>query len=247
MLFGIIFTACKNEGLENPTGEGALKASKIDKVKIGEPVTINNDKLAKASDVLWSVTPAGSSKIFKKSNDSIVVSFTKAGKYNINAQSSIGNYSVSVNIQDSVYTTKTPSKETISPLTNDQITIKPSVIYSDSITGLLLEATTTNTYDYFDYLDNPLLYESSHTNNIFNYTFTGTKQPCYPSSVDTPRGKSVAVTYMYLAPLVEGSQAIKITLNQTVYSGSVQKSGNLYTFTWLYNSGVIISPLSVSK
>jgi hypothetical protein len=230
------FSSCKNESNEIPTK--TLEMSKSSKIKIGEPVTVNTTTVGSTTADAWSVTPSGFSKVVT-SGTSAAISFTKSGNYVVSVKSASGVYSSSVNVQDSIYNPGVSRSSVISPTTNDQLTIKPILLPADSITGVMLEAKTTNQYDC---LNNVLLYKSEHVGADFNITFNG---------VQTPEngivGKSQSVAYLYLAPLKEGSQNFHITFNQVVYSGSVLKAGNSYTFTWPYTSGVTISPLSVSK
>jgi hypothetical protein len=132
-------------------------------------------------------------------------------------------------------------RDTVYSLQGDQIHITPVKIDSGSISGLLIKASTTNSYPCTNnYLLTNVIIDG--VNDSTNYIFK------YPG-VQVPRncsgGQAQSRSVRSLFPVTEGTHEFKVVLNGITYKGWLTKTGNQYSFNWPYTSGVTISPKSI--
>ncbi|HEX6429220.1 MAG TPA: hypothetical protein VF008_16095 [Niastella sp.] len=129
-------------------------------------------------------------------------------------------------------------RDTILPLTADQIHITPSKIDSGGVSGLALSAITANNYPCSN---NYLLTGLATFGGNYTLFFPGVNIPANCSG-----GLAQAQGTRTLFSVNDGSHVFKVVLNGITYTGSFVKTGSQYTFTWPYTSGVTISPLTIN-
>ena len=200
--------------------------------------------------VRWSIQPATNNWLSAGVNRSVML-FLQKGTYTVTA-----NYftdsaatvpydssSSPVYVSDSVWSDTTLPCGAIenTPFTaGDQILLTP-YIFSDSA-GLVLTGHTQDLYM------NPLQIDfNPFTPNIpigdYLYALDGVQTaPCAGASAPAP-----AITYLFLNGLTTGMHSITIEFNNRNYTGSVLVTDTDCTITWNYTSGVLISPLHISK
>ena len=230
----LAFVACKKNDLK-PLA--VLEASKTDHIQMGEPVSFSMNSVASGASVNWSVSPSTGVTIRNQGNAASVI-FARSGNFNITATSGSNTQSNNVLVDTVVYNPHTIT-DFQALLPGELITLTPSVEgYTDSI-ALSINAITNNKYNCLNnYLIGKLTYAQNNYTISYDGVFSGTS--CTPGQVK-------ASSYLRIGWLFEGTSAFNVILNGKTYTGSVRKSGNTFTFTWPYNSGVIISPLTVSK
>ncbi len=148
-------------------------------------------------------------------------------------------------------TTVVSNRDTTISLLRDQLAITPFVyadsIPTDSIT-LILNTITTNSYPSSSpqLIDVPYFNFNNTTNKVdiqIDY-----KNVLLPGGVANYSSKATKTDRLSFSGVgSDGTYNLIITLNGSTYSGSVIKSGNTFTFTWPYTTGVTISPLTVTK
>jgi len=145
-------------------------------------------------------------------------------------------------------TTVVTNRDTTISLIGDQLAITPAVWSQPDSTitnpALFLNTTTSNSYPN---VNAQLLTTSTslNTGNVVNGIHLDYKGVFLPGGVTS--GTSKATNSLSYGSLTDGTYSLVITVNGLTYTGSFVKSGNTYTFTWPYSSGVIISPLTVTK
>lgn len=229
LLFGM--NACKKE----VTGEtDTLAASKTSRIKLGEPIVFALTNMPAGATVDWTVSPAGFTRI-ESLNYKATYYFNKAGEYEVKAGCNGFWARKTVSVMDSVYTGFPPVVWPVSSA--DQIRLKPGLIDSAGITGLVIAAETQQSYGC---ANNFLLSSTSQSGSGYQTLFQGVNMPsnCAP-------GSTSAKGAILLFPVAQGTHQFSVNLNGLSYSGSFVKAGNVYTFTWPYSSGVTISPLIV--
>lgn len=237
-LFLIMFNACKKENSSLPPVIN-LNASKTTNIQKGEPVTFTLPNVPAGDSVKWNVSPSLNTRLSVGSGNVASILFDKQGKYIVTAAYANNTASRTVNVGDVVYGLDT-AKYTIVPLTDDQITLTPSISANQSDSALIITATTTNKYSC---LNNFISTDIKYSPNAYAVNFTGSSYPTYNCTA----GQIVSTASFYLMSIYDGQYALSVTLNNTVYSGSYIKKGGNYTFTWSYTSGILLSPLSITK
>ncbi len=269
------FIACKKSSdvsAVNPQSNNGLSAAKVSNIKSGEPVAfVLKNSSSSTATVIWKVIPAVG--VFKAiSGKKATFKFTVAGKYIVTATDGFVNDSMSISIdsipftgndtthyapKDSAfYPTYVPPVDStnyhngygdtaVAFFTNDQINITPSLIDTGVITsGILLQASTSKQYpSTAATLVSTLGYDST-SGFGFNLNYQGV---LLPSGTTSAGISTVANTANYLSTWQDGKYSLRIVSNNITYTGSVTKTGNTYTFTWPYTSGVVISPKVLTK
>ena len=246
----IAFSSCKKENQVIPIA--ALVASKTTAISIGEPVTFTTSRLAVTDSVTWSVSP-DSNVIIRASDTVALFSFKQPGQYTVTARSKGQSKSQVVTVsstiynftgsKDSTYTNLYDStsyglKDSIAALTGDQIKITPAF---DTTGNVSLYAVTVKSYLYFN---NYLISDLNFSNNTSTINYTGVYIPAQSNGI---AGQQAAFTKNFVIGSVNGTYNLIINLNGVTYKGTYTKSGNTATFIWPYNSGITISPLTITK
>ncbi len=134
-------------------------------------------------------------------------------------------------------------RDSIWSLQGDQIHITPVKIDSGSITGLLIKASTTNSYPCTNnyLLTNVISGGNDTTGKLYTFKYPGVQVPAACNGGTAQSGSTRS-----LFPVANGTHTFKVVVNGITYTGSVTKTGNQYSFNWPYSSGVTISPLTIN-
>jgi hypothetical protein len=262
-LTGVIgYLSCQKE---NSSDLSSVKAAKTDGIKKGEPVTFSVENTS-GQTAKWSVTPSTNVLLTSDGNNAKIL-FRNSGSYSVIA--SMGNITerIMVNVSDSSYCDSTRRdtccgcprdtiprdsipgdtcrtcgpRDTTLPLTGDQIHITPMKMDSGAVSGLVIKAITQHTYPCVNnYLASFVsITDTTHSNYAFNYTGVYIPRNC-------ASGQAPSKSTIVLSPVQDGYHVFKVLLNNVTYTGSFTKTGNQYSFTWPYTSGVTISPLTIN-
>lgn len=216
-------------------------------VKQGQPLVATLPSGTSASNVQWFVSPSSAVHITSGNGQALVL-FAHAGNYLITARYP-GSDSVStdsstapITVSDSVYAPPpTPASDTFS-LAGDQVILTP---IADSASNLVFFAQSGKAYPCFS-----------------SFLFAVSSGPQTGISINLSQAVSTGIgncngstspvsSYLFLInpqnPFPNGTYPLAVTLNGTVYQGSLTITGTDYTFDWNYNSGVIIQPHVIPK
>ena len=242
IMLAISFTACKKDSETATPATVVLTASKTTSIKQGEPVIFNAVATLGRDTVKWVVTPTANAQV-NASGAVASILFKQKGQYVITAIVGTNRASSTVNVTDSVYNNSAPGSPTTTyttvALTGDQLTLTPAV--SDSGKYISISTLTKNAYSC---LNNSLQSTVTSSANAYSISYTGVK---IPNGAACTTGQLKASSFAYLYSPVDGKYSFSVQVNGITYNGSYTKTGNSYTFTWPYTSGVIISPLTVTK
>ena len=275
LALSIGFIACKKSSdisATNLQSNNGLTAAKVSNIKSGEPVAFALKSSSNSTAaVTWKVIPAVG--VYKTINGKkATFKFTVAGKYIVTVTDGFVNDSTSISVDSIPYTGNdtihyAPIDSSFYPpyippvdstnyhncsgdtaiafFTHDQINITPSLIDTGGITsGFLLQASTSKQYpSTASTLVSTLGYDST-SGNGFDLNYQGI---LLPTGTTTTGTSTVANTANFLFTWQDGKYTLHIVFNNVTYTGSVTKNGNTYTFTWPYTSGVVISPLVLTK
>lgn len=235
------FISCnkdKNEPTQSLT-QSTVDASKTSKIKKGEPVNFKFSQAPEGSTVQWNVIPFIEVQISASGNTASIL-FGNAGSYTVNATFDKLRGSINVSVLDSIYIPGGGGAPTYEPLTGDQIFITVSKMDSVGITGLDFRFITEKKYNC---LNHTLLFDNNLSGQnlqvVFNSVMIPTVESCNP-------GEDYASGGTAWYPIGEGNHGFEVVLDGTTYTGSFEKSGSTYTFTWPYTSGVTITPLVIN-
>lgn len=228
--------ACKKDQADaGNVNTSTLAASRTTAIGKGEPVQFSLNNVS--DTVHWSVTPAGHVQIRSQGNRASLL-FDQAGTYEVRAQSGNVQATSRVSVSSSIYIPVAAGAARL-PLTGDQVRLTVSRIDSGSVSGLLISAVTTRTYNCLNsYLGSTL----TTAGNDYAIDFPGVD---VPDGSNCTAGQAQASSFSYLYPVADGSHVLKMTLNGTTYTGSFIKKDRSYTISWPYSSGITVSPLEI--
>jgi len=129
--------------------------------------------------------------------------------------------------------------DTTFSLAGDQIQMMPVRVDSGSLSGLWITTTTQNTYPCANTTLTTTFSQPDSSGYTFGFFGAHVSGYCIP-------GQSHAQSTKFLFPVQDGTHAITVVFNNAIYHGSFTKTGNQYSFTWPYSSGVTISPLTIN-
>ena len=270
------FFACKKNAdvsATNTQSTNGLSTAKVSGIKSGEPVSfmLKSNSSSSTSTVLWKVIP--SVGVFKAINgNKATFKFTIAGKDIITARDGFSNDSSFVIIDSipftgndtthyaprdsSFYPTYIPPFDTshfhngdfdttVAFYTNDQIHITPSLIDTAGFSyGILFQASTIKSYPSSAAT---LVSTTSYDSTILNGLCLNYQGVLLPYGTTFAGITSIASTANYLNMWQDAKYTLRIVSNNVTYTGSINKVGNTYTITWPYTTGVVISPLVLTK
>jgi len=233
LLLTVWIGACKKDS--NSSEKASLAVSKTSGVKIGEPVqfTLSPDSV---KTVTWSVSPSTNS-IINATGNHAAISFGAKGNYTITAADGAIITSAIVSVNDSVYILGAAKATTVPFSSGDQIKIKASRVDSGAVSGLIFSAQTVNSYPC---TDNSLLAAISADANGYTINYSGVSVPNSCTLGTVPSGG-----FSNLYPISMASSTLTINVSGKAYSGTIVKTGNSYTISWPYTTGVTISPTSL--
>jgi hypothetical protein len=231
------FSSCRKD--QNETSEGSLDASKIAKIKKGEPVSFKFAQAPDGSNVIWSAVPSTDVKINATGNSASIL-FNNAGSYSVNARYGTLKGSTEVSVLDSIYNPGGGDPYTYVPLTDDQIFITVLKLDSMGLNGLDFRYITQKKYKC---LNHTLIFDNIFSGQDLKVDF---KSVFIPSDAFCTAGEDFASSGTSWYPIAAGSHILTFLLNGKTYTGSFVKTGSTYTFTWPYTAGVTIAPLVIN-
>jgi hypothetical protein len=233
--------------------------------KVGNPVAVNGQLVASKTNVKiheldslvlvganvtdsisWSVVPAGFNTLIKNHNKALV-SFSKAGSYTVTAsRTGKAPASAVINVADSVYNPSDSSH--VIPLKGDKITL---------LSGLYKSKLGDTSYIYFVAQSTKFYCPSSIINftnsldasNNFSLNLINVKQSgTCAGPMTTIASQVIAFKQSKQNPyMVNGSYPLKVTLNDTTYTGNIVVSAASVNFNWNYTKGVLITPKQIAR
>ncbi len=246
----MLSTSCREDGVLSSSAY--IEASKTTAIQIGEPVTFKVNNVPDGKTANWSVNPVNNVQLNVSGNTAAAL-FSRPGGYKISAI--VGGVSVNQSVSvDSIYYSPDSAEQqdtvglcsmtySILPLTEDQITLTPTLSSWDSSGYIGFTAVTEKRYQSCN--NNHIVSLLSNGTGSFTVDFNGvyvTSNCCGPDSVN----KQAEIDFELNTP-DDATYTLTITLNGNTYTGSFVKDSDTFNFTWPYTSGVIISPLTVTK
>jgi hypothetical protein len=248
----IVFSvSCKKNNSGGSSTKPVLTLSSSS-VKRNQPLVASTNVISSNLVVRWSVNSPDNSWISPSGNKSIIL-FSNSGSYTVTASyfadsaatTPYDSSSSPVTVTDSIYNDSTGTWASCNSLVqvpinvNDQIFLTP-VSYSD--TGLVFVAHTQQTYgNQYPLLDYSLIPD---TTSGYGFVFgMVTENPCSNFVGDaTP-----ATGILSISSLIQGANDFTIFFNGVAYEGTLTVTNTTCTFSWNYTSGVMISPLTITK
>lgn len=222
----------------NSDNSSVLDASKISKIKRGEPVVVKFNSISETNGVEWNVSPNTNVEL-QAAGNSATLQFASAGNYKVTAKSGSSSGSVNLNVQDSLYTPAS-NPSSLELLKNETIQCTLSKVDSMGNGGLAIKMVTGKPYNC---LNNKLMFSQTYANKNAKVALTGVYKPSDSFCIS---GEQKATAYTSLYPMADGTTALEIVLEGKSYTGSIVKTGSKYTISWNYTSGVLISPLTLN-
>jgi hypothetical protein len=231
------FSSCaKNE--DDPV-TASLEVALTGEAHIGQPVTFKLSSVSAATTVNWTVTP--NKATISASGNTASISFQTSGSYVVNGTSGTASASSTVKV-DTVNYLPVNGTSTVPFSTGEQLKI--TVKRNDSsatASGLTFTMQTAGSYS----CQNSMLsFTSINGNGTATYAINvaGISVPLVGCTAGSSKASGSASTKV---PLPTGTTTLTIVFNGTTYTGSIVKTGNSYSITWNYTSGVTISPVSL--
>jgi hypothetical protein len=251
------FQCTKNNS--STIGPAQLNTS-LSSVKENEPLIVSSNETGENLYVNWSVSPSAGTWLSPSGNKTVIL-FSIPGNYVVKARYYLDSAAITpydssttpVTVTDSAYNDTSGLNaicnviEAVSILPGDLITIEP-VSYTDS--GLVFVAHTALTYgNNYPRLD--IIFSSDTLNNpgsgaISTYEYNVANVLIAPCTSQTPLAMP-ATGYFCIKGLSIGTYDLRFALNGTLYQGSMIVSESGCTFSWSYSSGIIFSPVSITK
>jgi hypothetical protein len=241
------FTACKKNS--NPVSQGALMMTlSKSSAKLEEPVYASTNVNDIGHGVIkWSINPSSSNWVSSSAGKSVIL-FSNPGQYTVTAnyfsdsaaQVPSDSSSAPITVSDSLYTDTVAFCNvavSVPVVSGDQIMLTP---LNSLDTGLVLLAHTQEVYPNVPVIDYTI---TSFGQGSYAFGFNSIEEfPCYVNNGPTP-----ATTILYLGNLANGTYSLQFSLLGTSYSGTLSVTNTGFGFTWNYSSGVVISPLEISR
>jgi hypothetical protein len=245
-------TSCKKNSSGGGTGKPVLTLSSST-IKRNQPLVASTNVISSDLVVRWTVNSAPNSTWISPAGNKSVILFSNSGSYTVTASyfadsaatTPYDSSSSPVTVTDSLYNDSTGTWASCNSLVqepisnNDQIFITP-ISYSD--TGLVFVAHTQQTYgDQYPLIDYSLIPD---TTAGYGFVFgTVTESPCnIATGTPTP-----ATGVLSISSLAQGANDFTIFFNGAVYEGTITVTSTQISFSWHYTSGVIISPMTITK
>jgi hypothetical protein len=257
LVTGVIgYLSCQKDN-SNSSGPSQVQAVKTEGIKKGEPVLFSIQNVSTETPK-WSVTPAANVQLTSNGNKATIL-FRNAGTYSVVASVGATSSRVMVSVNDSSYCDSTRRDsvggcpidtiprdtcsscinlhDTTLSLAGDLLNIGLSRIDSGSLSGLRIVTLTHRSYPC---VNNTLAVTASSVGTSYSFFYAGIRisGACY-------WGHKQGFSERILFPIPDGTHAFSVVVNNTIYSGSFTKTGNQYSFTWPYTSGVVVSPLNL--
>ena len=242
-----VFTACKKNS-NSVSQAGLLMTLSKSSAKLEEPVYASTNVNDIGHGVIrWSVSPSSNSWLSSSSGKSVIL-FSNPGQYTVTAnyfsdsaaQVPSDSSSSPITVNDSLFTDTVAYcnvAESVPLVSGDQVMLTP---LNSLDTGLVLLAHTQEFYPNVPVINYTI---TSFGQGSYTFGFNSIEEfPCYANNGPTP-----ATTILYLGQLANGTYSLQFSLLGANYSGTLSVTNTDFSFTWNYTSGVLISPLEISK
>jgi hypothetical protein len=220
-------------------------------VKRTEPLLVTVNNPGNNVIIRWAINPSANTSftLVNGQDTAILASFEFAGVYRITASyftlpdTSIAYDSsyATVLVNDSIYVSTPPvsGSDSVS-IAGDQITLSPEPFANSNLgfyghTGRLYKCESVVG-----------AYSQSVSVGSIQFDFSNAKS-IYTHFDTCGQSQSPAEIFLGVGQLPKGIYSLEMDFNQISYQGSINVTDSNYTFTWNYSSGIIISPLKVSK
>jgi hypothetical protein len=233
----------------------SLSASSVQK---GQILVASLPAQATSSQVRWTISPSSGAYISSFKEKAMIL-FANPGPYRVTAtyaSDSVSQPSDSstapVIVIDSVYKQPQapPAESDTFSIVDDQINITPML---DSAGELVLVARSSKLYECFPtYVVSPFFINPGSINIGFTEVIS-----TLPAGLSCNGAQYPAVAYFFVRDWVygigeqtypaDGVYPISIGVWGRFFEGSLIIDHGTYNFSWIYNSGVVISPLQVKK
>jgi hypothetical protein len=237
----LIIQSCQ----KNDPSALSVTASKTT-VNVNELDTLTVNGATASDSVKWNIRPESFVWVNYTKSNKRIIQFTQAGNYAVNVVANGNTATAQITVKDATHQT---SGYTSIPITGN-ILLMPR-FYKSQIGDTTYLAITAQTDKIFSCGNVILNYTYGiDASNNFSIDFINAQQP--PASQCAGNGTSLysAATYFTFAhnkPSANGTYQFNVTSNGKVYTGNVVFTDQTITFNWPYTSGVVISPLQISR
>lgn len=213
-----------------------LSAAKLVNINVGEPVLFSVHNAKQGVKIRWTANNTTSLYTINENaaNNTATITFNSAGFGTVTASDGIDTEERTIWINDNA--TANPNEDTVSFILGEKLLLKPSIQMVGGNKQLVISATTS--YSYHCVTDKILSYNDD-ANYIIDYAGVAiAKQPC------SSENKATCDNQFTNIPV--GDHPFIINFENKTYKGIVNvNSAGAYTFSWLDNSVIKISPLVV--
>ncbi len=233
------FSACAKKDGDTITTD-PLQVSQTGDVHIGQPITFTLPSVAAATSVNWTVSP--NTATINASGNAASVSFQTSGSYVVTGTSgsTTGRSGVSV---DTVNYLPPNGTTTVPFSTGEQLKITAKRNDSSATaSGLIFTIQTAGSYSCQNSILSFTASNGAGGAATYAINVTGISVPIAGCTAGNSKASGSANTKV---PLPTGSTTLTIVFNGTTYTGNIVKSGNNYSISWGYTSGVVITPVSL--
>jgi hypothetical protein len=245
LMASLIILGCSK--INDPASNGKIVASKTE-VKINEPDSLVLVGAAVTDSIHWSIVPSGFNIVTTQKNAARVI-FTKAGNYTVTA-TKLGSVPASIQIKVGTDSVSNPA-DTVKnvPLTGDQITLYPG-LYKSAASDSSFIYFTAHTTNMYCATNGSILYNYNiDVNDHFSINFLGVRER---TTCNGALGALSSLQFSFPENKTHpyttgGSFPLKVTLNGTTYTGTIDITASKVTFNWNYTSGVIIANKVINR
>lgn len=245
ILLGLMqLVACERNDVD--TSADKISTSELEGIKVasntsiqkGKPVLFVLENGLSPLDFQWKISPRQNVRV-AKSDSVAAVFFPQSGTYTVTALDSISQDSVSFTVDIVINDNRDDNIETHQNFDLDDIISLTPITFPDSAFHLEFYAETKNTYNC---TDNYLLFHHEKVQDTFKINF---QDVVNPAGCKTEKARSKR--YIYTNEFIEENKIynLEITLNNVTYSGTFERKGTKYEFTWPHTTGVILTKKSL--
>jgi hypothetical protein len=225
---------------KNESDPAILQVSQTGDAHIGQPITFTLPSVSAGTNVTWTATT--SKATISALGNTATISFHAAGNYVVNGTSGATSASSNITV-DTINYFPLNGSTTVPFGTSEQLKITAKRNDSSvTASGLTFTMETASSYSCKNSLLSFTASNGSGGTASYIITVIGIGIPLAGCTVGSSKASGSASTKV---PLPVGSTTLAVLFNGTTYTGTIVKTGNAYSISWNYTSGVTISPLSL--
>lgn len=213
-----------------------LEASKLVNINVSEPILFSVHNAKQGVKIRWTANNTTSLYTINENaaNNTAAITFNSAGFGTVTASDGIHTEQRTIWINDNA--NADPNKDTVAFILGEKLLLKPSIQMVGGNKQLVISATTS--YSYHCATDKILSYNDD-ANYIIDYAGVAiARQPCSSENKATCDNRFTNIPV--------GDHPFIINFENKTYSGIIKvNSSGTYTFSWIDNSVIKISPLVV--